>query len=124
MRQQYVLKRFWQSLEGRDLSREVGKLFHGLGRQVRRMAARRGLGEGLLLNSDTYVVFAQGGKKSTSEAAKTVDDVVNSDPSLRWAMLVSPRGFTWAARSYAEKRRLILLDAEALASLARTEQTS
>ena len=120
--QQYVQQRFWKSLVGPNLRREVGKLFHWLGRQVRRTAARRGLAEGLMLNADTYVVFADTGKKSTADDAKMVDDIVNSDPSLRWAMLVSPLGFKRAARSYAEKRQLILLDAEALARLARTLQ--
>jgi hypothetical protein len=124
VRTQYVQQRFWKGLEGPKLRREVGKLFHGLGRQVRRMAARGKLGEGLLLNADTYVVFADAGEKPTRDEAKTVDDIVNSDPSLRWAMLVSPHGFKRAARSYAEKRELLLLDAEALSRLARTLKTN
>jgi hypothetical protein len=123
IRTQHVRQRFWKSLEGPKLRREVGKLFHGFGRQVRRMAARGKLGEGLLLSSDTYVVFATAGKKSTPDDAKMVDDIVASDPSLRWAMLVSPLGFKKAAQSYAEKKELILLDAEALSRLARTLNT-
>lgn len=109
---------FWRRLEPKELRRDTGKLFHFLGRQVHRAAAREGLEEGLVLDFRTYVGFASGGKNTTFDDAHRVERIMASNPTYRAAVLISPEGFSRKARRFAEKRAVFLLDAANLAGLA------
>jgi hypothetical protein len=113
---------FWRRLGAKELRRDTGKLFHFLGRQVHRAAAREGLEEGLVLDFRTYVGFASGGKSTTFDDANRVERVLASNPTYRAAILISTQGFSRKARKFAEKRAIFLLDADNIAGLARTRQ--
>jgi hypothetical protein len=118
----YSKPQFWKGLEGPRLRREVGKLFLLSGRRVRRVAAHRSFDQGLLLDFNTYVVFASDGKRSTPQDAVEAVGIVAANPSYASAMLVSPQGFPRSARAFAAKKSLILLDADNLARFARSRE--